>query len=195
MKKLFTYCPNCRAGFYVETKKREGEKVEVNCPRCQFRYGDTVDTARTKEIKYNWELYESINIGLISNEGNPLHLKIAGISLFSTLVLFSIGIVSLLILDSFTLVHKSLGLSGSIFAIFVILGIINSYKKRSFVLAFTGSLFAIFSSFIWGYLNSQGDFLIFSQHVSLPYTVLGLFLSFLALILIIKNRLIFDLGY
>ncbi|MFW6048250.1 MAG: MJ0042-type zinc finger domain-containing protein, partial [Candidatus Natronoplasma sp.] len=161
MKKLFTYCPNCRAGFYVETKKREGEKVEVNCPRCQFRYGDTVDTARTKEIKYNWELYESINIGLISNEGNPLHLKIAGISLFSTLVLFSIGIVSLLILDSFTLVHKSLGLSGSIFAIFVILGIINSYKKRSFVLAFTGSLFAIFSSFIWGYLNSQGDFLIF----------------------------------
>ncbi len=195
MKKLLTHCPRCRAGFYVSAERERGEKIEVNCPYCNFDYGDILDTTRIREIKYNWELYDSIHIGLISNDGDPLQLKIAGISLLSSIILFSISIVSLFIFDSFTLFHLSLSLAGGIFAIFVILGIFNSYKKRSFVLSFTGSIFAIFSSFIWGYLISQTDFLIFGLDVTVPYTLLLLFFSFLALILIVKNRLIFDLGY
>ncbi len=195
MRKLFTHCPRCRNGFYVETEKKEGEKIKIRCPYCNFHYGDTIDNTRIREIKYNWELYENIHIGLLSNEGDPFQLKIAGFLLLSAVILFFLGIVSLLIYDSFNLVHQSLGLAGSIFVIFVILATFNSYMKRSFVLSFTGSIFAIFSSFIWGYLNSQGDFLIFDQSLSLLYTLLVLFNSVLALILIVKNRLIFDFGY
>jgi len=195
MRKLFTHCPRCRSGFYVDAEQERKEKLDVSCPYCNYRYRDLLDDTRIREIKYNWELYDSIHIGLISNESGPLQLKIAWISLLSTVVLFSIGIISLLILDSFTLVHKSMGLAGTIFSFFVVIGTFNSYKKRSFVLGFVGSIFAIFSSFIWGYLNSQADFLIFGQHLSLLYTFLGLFLSFLALILIVKNRFMFDFGY
>jgi len=195
MRKLYSYCPRCRSGFYVDAEKERGEKVKVNCPYCHFHYLDIVDDTRVREIKYNWELYNNIHIGMISNDEGPFQLKIAGFLLLSAIVLFSIGIISLLVLDSFSIFNQSLGLAGSIFAIFVALGIFNSYKKKSFVLAFTGSIFAIFNSFIWGYLNSQGDFLIFKQYLSIPYTILGLFLSFLALIIIVKNRSIFDFGY
>ncbi len=195
MRKLLTHCPRCRAGFYVDAEKERGEKLEVSCPYCKFRYRDLEDPTRTKEIKYNWELYDSIHIGLISNDGYPLQLKIAGISLLIAVVLFSISMISLFLFDSFTLFHLSLVLAGGIFSLFVILGIFNSYKNRSFVLSFTGSIFAIFSSFIWGYLISQTDFLIFGLDVSVPYTLLVLFFSFLALILIVKNRFIFDFGY
>ncbi|MBS3780976.1 MAG: hypothetical protein KGY66_00015 [Candidatus Thermoplasmatota archaeon] len=195
MRKLWTHCPRCRRGFYVDAEEEGAEKVDVICPYCNFRYTDRVDDFRIKEMKYNWETYNRIHIGLISSEGDPLQLKIAGLSLLSAVILFSIGVLSLLILDSFTLAHKSIGLAGSIFCLFVGLGIFNSYKRRSFVMSFTGSIFAIFSSLIWGYLNAQSDFLIFSQRLSLPYTFIGLFLSFLALILIVKNRFIFDFGY
>ncbi len=195
MKKLLTHCPRCRAGFYVEAGKERGEKLEIDCPYCNYHYGDIVDPTRTRKIKYNWELYDSIHIGLISNDGDPLQLKIAGLSLLSAVIIFSISMISLFILDSFNLIHKSLGLAGGIFALFVILGIFNSYKRRSFILSFTGSIFAIFSSFIWSYLISQTDFLIFGIDVTVSYTLLALFFPFLALILIVKNRFIFDFGY
>ncbi|MEF8832350.1 MAG: MJ0042-type zinc finger domain-containing protein [Candidatus Thermoplasmatota archaeon] len=195
MRKLFTHCPRCRAGFYIDAENSKGEKVDVTCPYCNYRYGDIIEQTRVRKIKYNWELYDSLNINLISNDGDPFQLKVAGIALLSATILFSIGIISLLIFDSFTLVHKSLGLSGSIFTLFVVLGIFNSYKNRSFVLSFTGSIFAILGSFIFGLLNSMEDFLVFGQEFSPFYTIIGLFLSVFALILIIRNRLIFDFGY
>ncbi len=195
MEKLYTHCPRCSSGFYVDVEKEEGKKLEVRCPYCNYRYKDIVDYNNIKEIKYNWELYDNIHIGLLSNDGGPFQLKIAGISLLSAVILFSFGMISLLVFDSFDLVHKSIGLAGSVFAFFVVLGLFNSFKNRSFVLSFTGSIFAILGSFIWGYLNSQVDFLLFSQQFSVFYTFLGLFLSFLALFLIVKNRFTFDFGY
>jgi len=195
MKKLLTHCPRCRAGFYVDAETERGEKLDVSCPYCNYHYGDIVDPTRIRDIKYNWELYDNIHIGLISNDGDPIQLKVAGISLLSAIILFSISMISLIILDSFTLFYQSLSLAGGIFAIFVILGVLNSYKRRSFVLSFTGSIFSIFSSIIWSYLISQANLRILGLDVTIPYTLLVLFFSFFALILIVKNRVIFDFGY
>lgn len=194
MKKLWTHCPNCKLGFYVDIEG-EDEKVEITCPNCNFGYLSRVKKHRIKDVKYNWELNDKLHTGLIFEDENPTHLKFATVFLVSALVLFSIGILSLFVLDTFTMIHQSIGLAGGIFFLIEIVGMINTYNRKSFAVAFTGSFFAILSSLILGFLNSKGDFLIFPQELSFLYAVLTLFLSFLALLLILKNRHSFDIGY
>lgn len=194
MKKLWTTCPNCRLGFYVDAEG-EKEKIDITCPNCNFRYRDTTEEGRIKEVKYNWELNDKLHTGLIFEGENPGHLKFATASLFSALVLFSIGGLSLLVSNEFTMIHQSIGLAGLIFGLIVVVGTINTYKRKSFAVAFTGSFFGVLSSLLWGFLNSEEDFLIFGQELSFLYAILAFFLSFLALILIIKNRHTFKIGY
>ncbi len=194
MKKFWTYCPRCRSGFYTDFDI-EKKKVDVKCPNCDLLYRDILKESQIRDVKYNWELNEKIDPGMISEEETTNHLDFASFSLIAALTLFAIGGLSLLVSDTFTAIHGSIGLAGGIFSIFVMLGTINAYKKRSFAVAFSGAFFSVLSSFIWGFLNFQGRFLLFGRGLSSLYLVLTLFLSLQSLILIVKNRSVFDIGH
>ncbi len=194
MKKLWTFCPRCSSGFYIDLEG-DKEKIEVSCPNCDFQYKDDLEEDRVKEVKYNWELSRRLHTGMLFLGDDPGILKSASYSLILALLLFLIGIFSLLVLDPFTQLHLSIGLAGYIFSIFIIIGAINTYQRLSFAVAFSGSFFAILNSGLWGFLNYREDFLIFPREFSLVYAGMAFFLSFFSLFLILKNRTVFERGY
>ncbi len=195
MKKLWTLCPYCRSQFYVDVKPERQEKVHVQCPYCNYQYGDTVRENRIVEVKYNWELYDRIYSEYLSRKDKSKHLMVAGILLGSALALFSLGIVSMFFVDAFSLPEKGIGLAGSVFSVFVFLGVLNSLRRNSFVLSFTGTIFALLNSAVWGYLNSSGGFMIFKENLSILYTFLVLALSLSSLVIIVANKSHFSSGY
>ncbi len=195
MRYLLTHCPRCRAQFYVTEDKKVSEKVEATCPHCNLHYKDIWDPYRIKEAKYQWELYSGLYFPVKFSKGNELHLKIGGLLLFSTLFLFTIGILSVFFTESFSAPSQGVGLGGMIFSLFVVIGAVNAYKRKSFVISLVGSIFAILSSVLWGGLNISNDFIFFRNSLSLLYLFLCLALSFLALMLIVRNREKFDFGY
>ncbi len=196
MEKLLTYCPRCRSKFYSDVdEKDEDGYIQIVCPHCNFEYGDRYDKKRVKEMKYNWELYDNIKLRLEKSESTNIHLNYAGFSFIFILGLFAIGVFSLVHYTSFTVLHKSIWMAGLIFSFFVVLGTYNSLKRRSFILSFTGGIFAILGIFVWSFLLSEVRFLLNQNIFSFFYTLLGLFLSVFSLILILKNRTDFDYGY
>ncbi len=195
MRYLLTHCPHCRTGFYVGEEESGEEKVKVVCPYCNLRYKDIWDVSRVKDVKYQWELYNGIYFPVKFSKGNELHLKVGSILLFSALSFFMIGMLSVFFTDRFSVVYQGIGLGGVIFSVFVVLGAINAYHGRSFVISLTGSIFAILNSVLWGGLNFVDDFILLKSSFFFLYLSLSLVLSSLALMFIIKNRKKFDYGY
>lgn len=179
----------------MDLEDSDREDKDVQCPYCNFQYHDKVEETRIRQVKYNWELYDRIYSQFTSSKDRSTHLKVAGVSLLVTLALFSLGMISMFVVDSFTLQHKGVALAGGLFSIFVFLGVINSFKKESFVLSLTGTMFSTLNAGVWGYLNSVGGFLLISKEFSIPYTFIVLVFSLLAMVLIVRNKRLFKSGY
>lgn len=193
MKKLKTHCPRCRASFYVDVE--EEKKIPITCKNCNFRYQDTVDERRLKEVKYNWEVFDRISYRLKEKETRFTNLKIAGISLSGAIFLFLLGTLTLINIDDFTVYDKSILIASGVFSIFVLLGIINILNKKSFIVSFIGSIFALFGTITWNYLIEEIGLIGVGEDLSFLYLIIGLFLSFLTLGLVINNRDDFNYGY
>ncbi len=195
MKYLLTYCPRCRARFYVDEDEKEEGKIKAHCPYCNLRYKDIWDQSRVTDAKYKWELYRGLYERVKFSRKRGLHLKSGGLLLFSIFLLFTLSMFSVFFIDSFSTIYQGVGLGAFIFSLFVVLGAFNAYKRNSFVISLAGSIFAILGSIIWGSLSFVDDHIFFNDLFSLLYLLVCLILSFTALILIVKDREGFDFGY
>ncbi len=195
MKHLFTHCPRCRGQFYVEEEKRRGGYAEVVCPYCRLNYRDVWDGSRTRKAEYYWELYSGLYPYLRLRGGSRKQLKIGGGLLLFSLFLFSLGIVSVFLLEGVTELRGGIALGGTVFTMILTLGAWHTYRGKSFAVSLTGCIFAILNSFLWGGLNYDKGFLALGALPPVFYLLITLFISSLALILIVMNRNVFRYGY
>ncbi|GEM_PF-2041349 len=195
MKNLLTHCPRCRAQFYADGKNRFNDKIQVYCPYCGLSYRDRWDEPRVKETKYYWELFKGVYPFTAANGDKKFHLKIGAVFLLLTVVLFSVGLVSLFLFEGLSAERGGFGIAGAIFIVMTLMGVFNAFGARSFVVSMTGAIFAVLNSIVWSVLNSDRGFILLGGIPPSLYLLSSLFLSLVGLILFIKNRKVFRYGY
>lgn len=202
MKSLFTRCPSCGAHFYKNISKDEKvSNMNIVCPYCNYTYIDSLDEDRVKEHDFYWEIYSGLYPSLKIEKHKKTRLIVAGILLFLTIPFFVYGFSQIFISNSLSSLSGSeinsiygVWLAGIIFLLFVVSGIISAIKRYSFVISLSGVIFALLSSVLWFYMyqsleiNMLGDL---SQLLMFVPQIL----SILSLVLIIRYRKSFKLGY
>lgn len=192
MKYLLTRCPRCRAAFYVEVG--EGQSVDVTCPYCRYQYGDTVRERYVKEGDYYWELYKGLYPHPKGDLGNRKFLKISGLLLLFTVPFFLFPMIYVFDITSLSNTLGGIGLASLIFLTFVIAGGLSSLKSYSFAISLTGSIFAILDSLLLGVVSSS-PFIENTLNDVCMIFIVPLLISFIVLLLTIKNKRGFKRGY
>ncbi len=202
MKSLFTRCPSCGAHFYKNLKEGENTSdVDVICPYCNYRYIDSLHENRVKEHDFYWEIYSGLYPTLKINNNKKSRLIVAGILLFLTIPFFVYGFSQIFIPNSLIELSGAelnsiygVWLAGIIFLSFVVGGTISAIKRYSFVLSLSGIIFAILSSILWFYMYQYLEIDLLGN-LSQLLMFIPQILSMISLVLIIKNRESFKLGY
>ncbi len=199
MEYLLSDCPRCGNRTWFRTKDQK--KVMVGCSNCGMVYSDIVEGDRVREIDFHWQLRRNVYPIFNYDLGVRFHVIIAGVLLLM--------ILPFIVLPAFYLLSGGISgglnqdflsfLIGSILALFIFfliaaLGCFHSFKQNSFAIALTGSIFSFLGlmlSVILMGLPYFSDTII--QEVIWIYFAPFLF-SLVSIILLVKNRKIFDYG-
>ncbi len=200
MKVQYVRCPRCASTFYEKVEGRD--RLDLSCPYCHVLFSVQHYPPWTKEVDYNWEIYSDLYAPVKERGGSEKMVKISGVLLAITVPFIVLPFLYLLVPGFFgNLVDWErsfiLGtmLATTVFLSFVLLGIYNSLKTKSFALALSGTIFSLLSVALSGSLSTMTAFqgtllrgLCFLMFVPLA-------LSLVSMLLCIKSRKYYNVGY
>ena len=202
MESLLTRCPYCKSSFYKNVdEEREDSRIKVSCPYCNSVYEDTFDEKRVREHEFYWEIYSGLYPPVGKETDKSSRLTAGGIILLFALPFFLYGASLLLNPENVSNISAGqrnsfygIGIAGGVFLLFVLSGIISAVKHYSFVVSLSGVIFTILSSVLWYYIIISLNVNMF-QNFPQIFFIIPQFISVVSLVLFIRNRRSFKLGY